>query len=128
MGTLLGRVRISRGWGVMIEDEWVDLADAVRVVREQLEIAREAGETAQTRIAVESGGIEVAVQVNKDVHAKGGVRFGVVSFEAGGGSSSESLHRVKLSLSPSRDGRSLEINRERAELPPGRGGSVSGQR
>jgi hypothetical protein len=112
----------------MIEDEWVDLADAVRVVREQLEIAREAGESEQTRFTVDSVEIELAVQVTKDVKAKGGVRLGVVSFEAGGGGSSESVHRVKLSLSPGRDGRSLEIDRERAELPPGRGGSVSGQR
>jgi len=112
----------------VIEDEWVELADAVRVVREQLDIAREAGESADTRFEVGSVEIELAVQVTKDANAKGGIRLGVVSFEGGGGASSASTHRVKLELTPRRDGRSLEISSEVAELPPSRPGPPPGQR
>jgi hypothetical protein len=103
---------------VVIEDDWIELADAIRVVREQLDIAREAGESEGTRFEVSSVEIELAVQVTKDGNVKGGVRLGVVSFDAGGGVSSASTHRVKLALSPSRDGEPLEINREIAKLPP----------
>lgn len=106
--------------GVVVEDDWVDLADAVRVVREQLDAARVTGAGESTRFEVGGVEIEFAVEVTKDARAEGGVRLGVVSFGAAGGVSAASTHRVRLTLSPTRDGAPLEIHGHAAELPPGR--------
>src|SRR5215831_8833332 len=88
------------GWGVGVEDESVELTEAISALRRQLGEAMRAGEDEDIRFRLGSVELEFALTVKKDVHGDGGVRFGVISLGAGGGLSRDTVQRVKLTLQP----------------------------
>jgi hypothetical protein len=102
-----------------VDDDWVDLADAVRVLRRELDAA--AAERPAEGVHFEVGPVEVefAVKLTRDVKAGGGVRLGIVSIGVKGGMSSDSSHRLKLVLTPKdvATGRAPEISTEIDGIP-----------
>jgi NTP-dependent ternary system trypsin peptidase co-occuring protein len=113
---------LGRWWGVMVtnmNDGWIGLADTMRALRRELDVARAEG--ADDRVRFELGPVEVefALTVARDAEADAGIRFGVVSIGAKGSVSSESAHRLKLVLTPtdSTTGRAPEIAGEIDGIP-----------
>ena len=98
---------------------WIGLADAVRALRRELDVARAEGAADRVRFALGPVEVEFALTVARDAEADAGVRFGVVSIGAKGSISSESAHRLKLVLTPtdSVTGRAPEIAGEIDAVP-----------
>jgi hypothetical protein len=80
----------------------VDLADAVRAIRDGLTTAAEAGEGAPLRFELGEIQMEFTVEVRRDARAKGGVRAWVVDAGAEAGAARGSTHRVAFTLKPTR--------------------------
>ena len=105
---------------VVVDDEFVELADAIRVVREQLVLARETGDGQEPRFVVGRVEMEFAVEIRRDAGGEGGVQLGVLTLKAGGGGSSATTHRVRLELTPQTgSGDPYEV-RDRVAEPPSR--------
>ncbi|GAA5197373.1 hypothetical protein GCM10023322_68480 [Rugosimonospora acidiphila] len=95
----------------MVDDEFVELAEAIAVLRDQLGAAREAGEGASPRFAVGPVEVEFTIEARRNVDGKVGVQFGVFTAGGQGGGSSAATHRVKLTLTPhSDDGGDFEVH------------------
>jgi hypothetical protein len=101
-----------------MDDEQVELADAIAALREQLGEALRAGSDEDVRFRLGPVELEFALTVKKDLHAEGGIKFWVISLGAGGGMSHDTVHRVKLVLQPvdvaSED---LEVRSQQAGRP-----------
>jgi Trypsin-co-occurring domain 2 len=94
-----------------VDDSWIGLAEAVRVLRAELAEARFEGVNDPLRFELGPVEVEFAVSLTREGGIDGGVRLGVVSISAKGGLSSDSSHRVKLVLNPkdAATGRAAEI-------------------
>jgi hypothetical protein len=104
----------------VVDDEFVELAEAIAVLREQLSHAREAGEGASPRFVVGPVEVEFTVEARRDVGGKVGVQFGVITAGAQGGGSSAATHRLKLTLTPQgEDGGDFEVHGS-VTAPPSR--------
>jgi hypothetical protein len=84
----------------VISVEWVGLAEAVQVLRDELAVAREAGEGQETVFAVGPIEVEFSVVAKKAGEGKAGLTFGVVTLGMSGGVAKEETHRVKVTLTP----------------------------
>ncbi|GAA4674810.1 trypco2 family protein [Phytohabitans rumicis] len=83
--------------------EWLGLADAVQALREELTIARQAGEDNDDNDYVfEVGPVEVEFTVVAKKGGKGrlGVTFGVVTVGGEAGLGRDETHRLKVTLTP----------------------------
>jgi hypothetical protein len=105
---------------VQIENEWVELSVAIQVLREQLLIAKEAGDGAEVRFEVGKVEVELGLEAKRIGGGEGGLQFGVFTLKGKGEMSSGSTNRLKLELLP-RDasGGSLEIKGQ-VDEPPAR--------
>jgi Trypsin-co-occurring domain 2 len=105
---------------VMAEDVWVGLADAVQGLRRELLAAMAAGADEMLRFELGPVEIEFAVTVRRDGRGSAGVNFAVVTAGLEGGLSSDSVHRLKLTLNPKdvETGRSAEVAGWVDEIPP----------
>jgi len=91
-----------------MEEDSVELTDAIAALREQLSEALRAGDDEDVRFRLGPVELEFTLTVKKDVHGQGGVKFWVVTLGASGGRSHDTTHRVKLILQP--------VDREHADL------------
>lgn len=91
--------------------EGVELARAVRSLRDELLEAAAWGADQAVRFAVDSIELEFTVELRRDVTGRAGVKAWVITAGTGVSRAEADTHRVKLTLSP-RDaatGRALEI-------------------
>jgi len=105
---------VASRWVNMGVDDFVELAEAVEVIRGQLQMARESGEGQTPQFTVAKVEVELAVEIRRE----GGLKVGVPVFGISGGGSSAATHRVRLELVPEgEDGGSFRI-RDRAPGGP----------
>lgn len=104
----------------MVDEDFVELAEAIGVVRDQLRLAREAGEDQEPRFVVGRVEVEFAVEARRDGGAEGGVQFGVFTLKGRAGVSAGSTHRVRLELTPETDAGGDYRVRDEASGPPDR--------
>ncbi len=102
------------------ERAWATLAEAVKGIRGELSEAMAAGAGERLRFEVGPVELEFAVDVQRDLHAKAGVKVWVVEIGGSGGLSRDSSHRVKVTLNPvdTATGRSARVADQVEELPP----------
>jgi Trypsin-co-occurring domain 2 len=81
-------------------EEWVGLADAIKELRRELQLAMDQGAGAPILFELGPVEMEFLLEIRKEGGGEAGVRFWVVSLSGKGGVSSGSTHRVKLSLVP----------------------------
>jgi hypothetical protein len=99
---------------------WATLAEAVKGIRSELSEAMAAGVGERLRFEVGPVELEFAVDVQRDLQAKAGVKVWVIEIGGSGGLSRDSSHRVKVTLNPvdAATGRSPRVADQVAELPP----------
>ena len=64
--------------------EWLDLADALTALREQLIEAQERALGSPIRLSVEEVTVELGLELQRSAKGDGGLRFGVVSMGGSG--------------------------------------------
>jgi hypothetical protein len=79
---------------------WATLAEAIKGIRAELSDAMAAGEGERLRFDVGAVELEFAVDVQRDLQARAGVKVWVVEIGGSGGWSRDSAHRVKVTLNP----------------------------
>lgn len=84
----------------MSSETAVDLADTIKALRTQLTKAMEEGRGADLLFELSAINVEFEVTVTKDAGADGGVRFGVISFGAKGGTANTDKQRITLTMQP----------------------------
>jgi hypothetical protein len=99
---------------------WATLAEAIKGIRAELSEAMAAGAGERLRFEVGPVELEFAVDVQRDLQAKAGVKVWVVEIGGSSGFSRDSSHRVKLTLNPvdSVTGRSARVADQVGRLPP----------
>jgi hypothetical protein len=97
------------------------LADAVRELRRELTEAMAAGEDEPLRFELGPIEVEFALTLRRNGEGSAGANFVVVSIGAKAGMSSETLHRLKLTLNPqeAESGRPAKIAGHVDRIPPG---------
>ncbi|MEV7275459.1 trypco2 family protein [Streptomyces sp. NPDC093111] len=91
-------------------DEWLDLADAVGLLREQLAAAQRAADGSDVRFRVGEVTIELAVQLTRTTGGGGSLRFGVLGADGKREHADATTHRLNITLHPrGRTGGDLEI-------------------
>jgi hypothetical protein len=78
----------------------IELAEVIRQLRDELEVARRAATDAELRFEMGPVELEVMVALEKDARAGAKVRFWVVDLGGEAGFVSSSTHRIKLTLQP----------------------------
>lgn len=102
-----------------MEHEWMELSEAIRVLREQLLIAKAAGENSGVSFSVGKVEVELGLEARRTAGGGGKLQFGVFGLEGRGESASGTTHRLRLELLPKDDeGETLEIKGRVQELPP----------
>jgi hypothetical protein len=101
-----------------MDEESVELADAIAALRAQLGKALRAGKDEEVRFRLGPVELEFTLNVKKDIQAEGGVKFWVVSLGTHAGVSHDNQHRVKLSLQPIDGiGDELEVHAAQSSRP-----------
>jgi hypothetical protein len=109
---------ILSAWGTLMDDMAVGLAEAIAALRKELTAAMQAGQDEDVRFRLGPVELEFELDVKRDVEAKGGVKFWVVSFEGKGQMARDSRHRIKLQLQPvGAEGADLRVASELAGRP-----------
>lgn len=104
------------------EAGWLDLADAVGLLRAQIEQAQQRAHAAGVRFAVGEVSVEFELELARTRGAEGELRFGIAALRGAGGRTARGTHRVSLTLQPrlADSGREVEIgDREEANGPVG---------
>jgi len=78
------------------------LASAIRVLREQLQDAVQAGEGEELRFALGPVELELQVEAAREGSGEAGIKFWLASIGAKGSRSSSTTHTLRLSLTPVR--------------------------
>ncbi|MFE7561970.1 trypco2 family protein [Kitasatospora sp. NPDC057500] len=78
--------------------DWLDLADALSALHEQLGEARLRAADSPIRLSVEEVTVEFGMELRRLARGDGGLRFGVVSAGGGVERTSVGTHRVTLRL------------------------------
>jgi hypothetical protein len=79
---------------------WLDLADAIGLLRDQVMEAQQRAEGHPLRFVMGEVTVELEVELERSRELGGGLRFGVVSADARGGRSDRSVHHVTVTLTP----------------------------
>ena len=87
----------------MADEVGVPLASAIAALRGELVDAMRSGEGEEIRFALGAVELELRVLVEATKDARGGVKFWVLSGEAGGARSSTVAQTIKLTLTAMRD-------------------------
>ncbi len=83
-----------------MSDDIADLAEAIRVLRAQLDECMGEGQDKGVRFELGTVHMEFEVVLTRDASIDGGVRFGVVSIGGKGAVGHGKTHRVSLELQP----------------------------
>jgi hypothetical protein len=86
------------------EENWLDLADAIEVLRGQLSEAQVRGQNSPLRFVVGEITAEFEIELVRTKNGGGALRFGVVEADARRERSARSTQRVTLRLNPERRG------------------------
>ncbi|MDX6315740.1 MAG: hypothetical protein QOF84_6447 [Streptomyces sp.] len=86
------------------DEGWLDLADAIEVLRSQLSEAQRRGQDSPLRFVLGEITAEFEIELVRAKNGGGKLRFGVVEVDARGERSARSTQRVTLRLSPERRG------------------------
>jgi hypothetical protein len=84
----------------MDDDNRLELAALIRGLRAEIAQAWQEGQSSEIGFEAGPAEIEVTVHAEKSATAKGGVKFWVVTADAGGSLARGTTQRVKLSLTP----------------------------
>ncbi|MBT2902839.1 hypothetical protein OIE90_33180 (plasmid) [Streptomyces cellulosae] len=99
--------------------EWMELSEAIQVLREQLLIAKAAGEDSEVSFSVGKVEVELGLEARWSGGGGGKLQFGVFALNGKGEYSSGTSHRLRLELLPrDGEGQTLEIKGRVNELPP----------
>jgi len=79
---------------------WATLAEAIKGIRAELSEAMVASEGERLRFDVGPVELEFAVDIQRDLQGRAGVKVWVVEIAGSGGWSRDSSHRVKVTLNP----------------------------
>ncbi|MEU4517960.1 trypco2 family protein [Amycolatopsis sp. NPDC024027] len=106
----------------MDEDQWIELSDAIGVVREQLVAAQTVGRQTvagqSLTFAVGKVSIEFAGEVKRVAGGSGGVKFWVVTADAKSERTSSAAHKVTVELVPQTPQGAPFIVADDADAPP----------
>ncbi len=106
------------GGGVMADEAWVGLAEAVRGVRTELAAAQAEGAGADLGFEVGQIELEFAVDIRKEATGQAGAKVYVLSLGAKGSVAQGVTHRMKVVLNPQdRNGSSPRIAGRTGEIP-----------
>lgn len=86
------------------DEDWLDLADAIEVLRDQLSEAQYRGQGSQLRFVLGEITVEFEIELVRTRNGGGALRFGVVEANARGERSKRSTQRVTLRLNPEQRG------------------------
>jgi NTP-dependent ternary system trypsin peptidase co-occuring protein len=86
------------------DEDWLDLADAIKLLRDQLTVAQERGEGSPLRFVLGEITVEFEIELVRSKNGGGALRFGVVEANARRERSARSAQRVTLRLNPERRG------------------------
>ena len=84
----------------MAGNDWVNLADAVRALRQELKKAIAEGQGQGIRFELGAVEMEFLLEVSREGGGQAGINFWVVSVSGRGAATSGSTHRVTLALKP----------------------------
>ncbi|MFD0314764.1 trypco2 family protein [Streptomyces flavalbus] len=84
--------------GTVGDDDWLDLADAVDLLRAQVVEARRRAGTSEVRFEIADVTVELELELTRSKAAGGALRFGVVGADGRGETSRRRTHRVSLTL------------------------------
>jgi len=91
-------------------DGWLDLADAIELLRDQVMEAQRRSRDGQVRFVLGEITLELEVELARARAVGGGLRFGVAEADARGERTSRAAHRVAIKLTPSLpDGGDVEV-------------------
>jgi hypothetical protein len=97
--------------GASPDGDWLDLADAIGLLRDQVMEAQQRAEGHPLRFVMGEVTVELEVELGRSRGLGGGLRFGVVSADARGERSARSVHHVTVTLTPRLgDGGDVEIS------------------
>jgi hypothetical protein len=85
-------------------ESWLDLADALDLLRDQIVEAQQRAAGHPLRFVMGPVTVELEVELERSGALSGGLRFGVVSVDGRGERSNRSAHRVTVTLTPRLDG------------------------
>ncbi|MFD4415479.1 MULTISPECIES: trypco2 family protein [unclassified Streptomyces] len=86
------------------DEDWLDLADAIEVLRAQLSEAQHRGQSSALRFVLGEITAEFEIELVRTRNGGGKLRFGVVEADAHRERSARSTQRVTLRLNPERHG------------------------
>jgi len=86
------------------DEGWLDLADAIELLRDQLSVAQLRGEHSPLRFVLGEITVEFEVELVRSKNGGGALRFGVVEADARRERSTRSAQRVTLRLKPEHRG------------------------
>jgi NTP-dependent ternary system trypsin peptidase co-occuring protein len=90
---------------------WLDLADALTALHEQLAEAQIRSSDSPIRLSVEEVTMELGMELQRSARGDGGLRFGVVSVAGGGEQARHATHTVSLRLSAHTDaGEAVDVS------------------
>jgi NTP-dependent ternary system trypsin peptidase co-occuring protein len=91
--------------------EWLDLADALTALRDQLAEAQARAYYSPIHLSVEEVTIEFGLELQRSAHANGGLRFGVVSVDGSGQRDRKATHTVTVRLTAhGEDGAPVDVS------------------
>lgn len=90
--------------------EGIELSEMITSLRQELERATEEGAGKDIKFLSGDVELELQVKVSKQGGGKVGVKFWVVNAEANGKISSESIQKIKLKLTPTKNGKRFLVN------------------
>ncbi|WP_405658800.1 trypco2 family protein [Streptomyces sp. RK9] len=82
------------------DDEWLDLADALDLLRGQIGEAQRRARTADVRFDVEAITVDFEVELGRTHGGSGGLRFGIAQADGRRESARRAVQRVSLTLTP----------------------------
>ncbi|MFJ9816361.1 trypco2 family protein [Streptomyces sp. NPDC101151] len=86
------------------DEDWLDLADAIEVLRAQLSEAQRRGQGSQLRFVLGEITAEFEIELMRTKNGGGTLRFGVVEANARAERTARSTQRVTLRLNPEQRG------------------------
>jgi hypothetical protein len=84
-------------------NDWLDLADALTALHEQLAEAQAQAASGAIKLSVEEVTVEFGLELQRSAKGDGQLRFGVVSVGGGGEQVRRATHKVSLRLSARTD-------------------------
>jgi hypothetical protein len=99
--------------------EWIGLAEAVQLLREELTTAQDNGSDQALRFDIGTIEMEFSLVARRNGGGRAGIQFGVVTIGVDGAVSHESTHRVKVVLQPkeSTTGRAPQVSAPADTIP-----------